>query len=287
MIGLLTDCFFALSVTIAGHTVSPTSFEHEVLVRAFRASHQGYSSDELLVRDELLEAFLGQVEMQLQRELSEAEQREAVLSLLRLRKSGRLGVKTTKRARGVGGSSSIGEIAARVVCDRHRVSLDYLFADPNLRRAFNSEARLIAADVELEQARRSALGLRKKRALKPELVLRVAEWNRTIQTMTVQQARIALDEKSISDGPGIYLFRDESGYLYIGEAKNIYDRIGEHLSGSDRASLAQYLAEKSGPDITLELHLFDKQSPASSVSMRRAYESELIRSRNPKFNVRP
>jgi hypothetical protein len=39
--------------------------------------------------------------------------------------------------------------------------------------------------------------------------------------------------------------------------------------------------------VTIELHIFPKTSPARKLTVRRAYESELIRSREPKFNVRP
>ena len=96
----------------------------------------------------------------------------------------------------------------------------------------------------------------------------------------------ARDKTRIPASPGIYIFRDESGYLYVGEAANLRRRLREHLSTSDRLALADFLDAKAG-EVTVEMHIFRPDSPASQARMRRAYESELIASRRPKFNVRP
>ena len=87
--------------------------------------------------------------------------------------------------------------------------------------------------------------------------------------------------------PGIYIFRDESGYLYIGESSNLRLRVEKHLDHSDRKSLAHYLWENGNKKITVELHAFDPESKAKDKTVRRAYESELIRSREPRFNITP
>jgi hypothetical protein len=73
----------------------------------------------------------------------------------------------------------------------------------------------------------------------------------------------------------------------VGEASNLAARLTEHVGGSDRESLADYLAGDEADQVTVELHIFPSTSPAKRVTVRRAYESELIRSRGPKFNVRP
>jgi excinuclease UvrABC nuclease subunit len=85
----------------------------------------------------------------------------------------------------------------------------------------------------------------------------------------------------------VYLFRSASGYLYVGEAANLAARLQVHIEGSDQTSLAEYLANDDAEAISVELHIFPADSPASRVAVRRAYESELIRSRQPKFNIRP
>ncbi|MEL6895715.1 MAG: GIY-YIG nuclease family protein, partial [Planctomycetota bacterium] len=160
--------------------------------------------------------------------------------------------------------------------------------------------------------RRAMLRLRKTRALKPELVLRVANWERKVVTLSLSQAVADLFASSDSAKnearqeriprlPGIYLFRDSTGYLYIGEAANLRTRLTTHLTESDRPGLADYLGRVGGlnqdreesltgvkrQQISVELHIFAKDSPAKKVAIRRAYESELIRSRRPTLNVRP
>ena len=61
--------------------------------------------------------------------------------------------------------------------------------------------------------------------------------------------------------------------------------MAEHLEESHNPSLASYLKSETGA--TVELHSFDPKSRAKEVRVRRAYESELIRSRKPRFNVLP
>jgi excinuclease UvrABC nuclease subunit len=133
--------------------------------------------------------------------------------------------------------------------------------------------------------RRAALALRKSRRLRPELVTRVAQWDR--QVLAWDAARLRADTTLAPTGPGVYLFRDATGYLYIGEAANLRRRLAEHLDQSDRQSLAHYLSSQGIDQVTVEVHAFDPQSGAKSKELRRAYESELIRSRQPRFNVAP
>ncbi|WP_250928843.1 GIY-YIG nuclease family protein [Aporhodopirellula aestuarii] len=218
----------------------------------------------------------------------EAEvQTAALLSLLRLRKTGKLQVPATRRNHvDVSPWIDTAEIAIRTVLDRHQVSIDVVMCDPRLRSELQAEAAAIDDDAPPERIRKAVLKLRKVRQLRPELVLRVADWQTQVLTMAFDD--INLEE--LPDSPGVYLFRSEQGYLYIGEAANLSARIAEHLGGSHNRGLAKCLAQAGGegqPPITLELHVFAKDSPGKRVLMRRAYESELIRSREPKFNLRP
>jgi excinuclease UvrABC nuclease subunit len=87
--------------------------------------------------------------------------------------------------------------------------------------------------------------------------------------------------------PGVYLFRDKSGYLYIGEAGSLRTRVSKHLDHSDRKALAHYFWHEGITDVVVELHVFDPDSAAKKSGARRAYESNLIDKRNPRFNIRP
>ena len=253
------------------------------IAEAFRETSNGFSTDELMIRNALRSNFLSKLGISTGGE----DERDAILRLLQLRKSGKLNVKATRR--GPPADEKIfatAEIAARVLIDRHRVSLDTILADPRLLAELQAEAMKIDRDVDAYSICKAVLSLRKRRSLKPELVLKVANWDREITTHSLTEIERMLSDGELPDLPGVYLFRASEGYLYVGEAKSLAKRLTEHLSGSDRKSLAAVLA--SDPtSISVELHRFPKDSPARNVSVRRAYESELIRSRNPKLNVRP
>ena len=257
----------------------------EQILQAFAKTSRGFSSDELLLQDEIRDEFLAAVS---DKELDTATERETLLRLLGLRKAGKLTVRATKRGKPVAdGVAPVAEIACRVVTDRHRVTSDTMLADPPLRAELQKEAEKIAPGIDAYSVRKSVLQLRKKRALKPELVLQVARWDRQVRTYTLTKLRDALKADSIANQPGIYLFRNRDGYLYIGEAKRLADRLEQHLLGSHSRSLSEYLSGDDAENVTVELHIFAEDSPAKETLVRRAYESELIRSRKPSFNVRP
>jgi predicted GIY-YIG superfamily endonuclease len=255
----------------------------EVVRRAFREVHDGWSTDEVLVRDDLNQAFLREC----QRQLPHVPAAELNWALLNLRKSGGLGPVVTRQRRDRHDAyQHAAEIAARLLYDKSQLTVDRVICDLSHRKKFDRIANEIAPQVSTYLLRKAALGLRKKRALRPELVLRVADWDRDVRTLSA--ARILADPRTVPPKPGVYLFRDRTGYLYIGESGNLQSRVNQHLDDSDRLSLARYLREQVTVDeLTIELHVFDAHSPARREVVRRAYESELIGSRNPRFNVRP
>lgn len=251
---------------------------------AFSRSSGGYSTDELLITDQRRKEFFVALAGTGEPELSDDDRREALLTLLRLRKAGKLKSKTIHRGQpSEPAVRPAAEIAARVVTDRHRITTDTLLADPRYLRELQVEAEKISPSASAYQIRKAVLVLRKTRQLKPELVLQVAVWGRRVESMTLAEARAA----ELPTNPGVYLFRDATGYLYIGEAASLRPRLTSHLSGSDRLQLAEYLGDQTKGEVSLELHIFDRDSPTKQLRVRRAYESELIRSRTPRFNVRP
>ena len=254
-----------------------------VVKRAFELAHQGYSSDEVLLDDTLNQAFLAAC----QKQMPGLRPLDCNWALLNLRKAGQLGsVPTTQRRRSeTEPVLPIAEMAARSVLDQHAVSIDQMLADPELRAAFEQRVREIASDTDLYLARKAVFRLRKSRRLQPELITRIADWNRQILRLTVQQIRD--DFACVPDRPGIYIFRDSSGYLYIGQSEDLRTRMESHLTESSSAGLAHYLTEQPADQIQVELHVFPRDSRMKEVRIRRAYESELIRSRKPRFNILP
>jgi len=254
----------------------------EVVRESFREVHGGFSADEVLVRDDLNAAFIARC----RKSLPDADETRLNWTLLNMRKAGRLDVPATRRTvLRHDEYLHAAEIAARLMYDKYELSTDRVLCDPRRRQEFDEAAQAVFPGASAYRLRRAALYLRKARRLRPELVLRVAQWDKKVVTISADAA--ARDAKRVPESPGVYIFRDSTGYLYIGESANLRRRITDHLDDSDRKSLAHYFHRSGIRAVTLELHVFDPDSEAKLTSMRRAYESELIRSRKPRLNIAP
>ena len=257
----------------------------DVVVNAYRDVHNGWSVDEVLLQDDLNLAFVEHC----QRTLPDARPADLRWKLLNLRKAGKLkSIPVTRRRNDRHeGYRHLAEIAARLVQDKYAVTTDRMMCDPKCRAEFNRQSAILAAETDLYLMRKAAFGLRKARQLRPELVARVADWQREIVTYSIRDLSLR-GADTLPEGPGIYIFRDNTGYLYIGESSNLRKRVAQHLNDSDRLSLGHYLRKEANADtLTVEVHSFPNTSRARLVMVRRAYESELIASRKPRFNVRP
>ena len=259
-----------------------------IVSTAFAATHDGWSSDEVLVNPELNRKFIEECQRQLADAAKDVTETQLNWKLLNLRKAKKLPAKVTRRSHDKHDAyRHAAEIAARSMEDKHRQNIDRVLCDPELRAEFDEMASRLAPETEARLLRKAALGLRKARRLKPEFVVRVADWGREITSSPLGELQVNI--ATVSDGPGVYVFYDSTGYLYIGEAENLRRRLAEHLDDSDRLSLAEHLHDQGDESnrISVEIHAFKADSKARLASMRRAYESELIKSRKPRFNVRP
>ena len=264
-------------------TLDPSRLK-TVVAEAFAATHQGFSADEVILQTELNKPFIAACQSQ----LPDTDAAQFNWTLINLRKAGKLPAITSRRNKISNVSPEakhVGEICARVVMDRHGVSIDRVMTDPKLRDDFDASAKKMSADIDLYQARKAAFRLRKTRQLKPELITRIADWGRVVTEYRADE--LADDTNVLPESPGIYLFRDTSGYLYIGEAIDLRKRLTQHLDESDRKALGNYLTQQGSEGIIVEVHTFATGSRIKEIGVRRAYESELIRSREPRFNVRP
>lgn len=286
---LIASCVMFVSRSGAQSTsVSLSRDLDKIVSSAFSATHNGWSADEVLVNPELNKKFIEECQRHLTNATKEVKESQLNWKLLNLRKAKKLTAKVTRRSHSKHDTyRHAAEIAARSMEDRHRQNIDRVLCDPKLRAEFDKLALRLAPETEAMLLRKAALGLRKARRLKPEFVVRVADWGREITTAPIDELQANIE--TISEGPGVYVFYDSTGYLYIGEADNLRRRLATHLEDSDRQSLAKYLKEhgEESETISVEIHAFDSDSKARLASMRRAYESELIGSRKPRFNVRP
>ena len=281
-------CAPAQSLLVGQETATFTSASklsrdaNDLIVKAFQATHDGWSSDEVILNDELNLAFIKAC----QKTLPGVSETDLNWRLMNLRKAGKLKIPSTKSNRtSVVDVSHIAEMAARTMHDRYSISTDQVMATPKYRLEFNSIAASIDSDIDLYRVRKAAFRLRKARKLRPELITRIADWGREIKSFSVREI---LDKpKSVPSRPGIYIFRDPTGYLYIGQTDDLQERLKSHLDESHNIALAKYLGQKDLDGITIEVHSFDPESKAKKTMVRRAYESELIASRKPRFNIQP
>jgi len=295
----------------------PSDFEEEICVKAFSETHRGYSSDELLLRDDLRQYFTQRCQA-LAGPQHSASVDQWCRFLLHVRKSGGQLPKTTRRAsRNAGALSSTAptskdtalstpapkdpaptrpaysageilaaaEIAARRLSDELHQNADAILTDTVARRYFDKIALSVTPRASVYSLRKAALRLRKSRRLEPELLARVTDWKLTIQERAVTEVRKNPD--IVPRRPGIYVFRDSTGYLYIGQASDLRRRLAEHVDDSDRDSLRDYLKKSCSEQVQVELHVFERGSPGEQLAIRRAYESELIRTRSPRLNLAP
>ncbi|GAB5494992.1 MAG: excinuclease ABC subunit C [Phycisphaerales bacterium] len=253
----------------------------DLIRQAFAETHSGYSSDVLLVDDELRDQFVDRAIM-----LEAAESEETALwRLLTLRKSKNLNIPATARKK-VGSHSDYryaSEIAARLIEDQYDLNLDRAFCKADARAAFDAECARMRGDAPF-RLRLAALGLRKSRQLRPQITDALTREHKSVSVLNVD--RVQQEPDSVPKEPGLYVFRDcSAGYLYIGEAGNLCKRVTKHVDHSDNKNLARFLWDNGYQDVSVELHSFPTWQPARQSSIRRSIEREMIQSQKPLFNV--
>ncbi len=285
---LMVFVMFLIGTAKFGVTADDTSTRpaEQAVIAAFERTSSGWSCDEVLLDDHRRERFLKECLL----EYPQGSETMFCEALLRVRKrGGKLPPATARDTRRSVDLDAIAEIAARRVQDELDVHTDRLLVDPIVRRSFDNYCKQMLDNADLYVLRKTAINLRKARRLEPELVSRVTEWRREIREYSIEQLRA--DFGGIPSRPGVYLFRDKSGYLYIGQAQDLQIRLRKHLDQSDRRALAAYLEvptlTRNDSKVVIELHIFGPGSPGEELRMRKAYESELIRSRQPRFNLAP
>lgn len=201
------------------------------------------------------------------------------LCLLNLRKSGDLkGVKSRKTVvKNQDEYRFASEIAVRFLERKYQVSLDAILCDPDLASEFDAIATQLAPGFTVFQYRWSALNLRKKSCLRPEILGRVVRVD-SIEVRAVKELKL----EQLPTRPGLCLFFTPNAVLYVGECRDLRKRLGKHLDHSDNKGLARWLWEHGNVDLHVEYHVLPN---GLTTREHKAMEVELIRSRNPLFNI--
>jgi len=249
----------------------------DILVQAFDAVSDGYSSDRVVADPRFNQRFIAECRRRgLQDAIADLNR-----ALLNLRKRGALAGRARAKRTHLPDAEEYrfaAEIAARFLERRDEISLDQIICDPDRAAEFDEVAQRIAPGYSPIQYRWAALALRKAKKLEPELVARIAP---PIQVINLRVSEIAAEELPVSQG--LYLFFAADQLLYVGETENLRKRLKKHLEHSDNKGLARWIWEFGIEKLHLEMQILEAKT---ETRVRRALELELIRSRQPIFNIK-
>jgi predicted GIY-YIG superfamily endonuclease len=247
------------------------------LVQAFDAVSDGFSTDRVVADPAFNQRFIAECRRHgLQDSIADLNR-----ALLNLRKSGALAGRARSKRTHVPDADEYrfaAEIAVRFLERRDEISLDQIICDPDRVTEFDDVAQRIAPGYSPLQYRWAALGLRKAKKLEPELVGRIAP---PIHVTNLRVSEIASEDLPVSQG--LYLFFAADQLLYVGETENLRKRLKKHLEHSDNKGLARWIWEFGIEKLHLEMQILEDKT---ETRVRRALELELIRSRQPIFNIK-
>lgn len=247
------------------------------IIEALDAASDGYSSDRVVADPELNRCFISECRL---RGLEDSA-KDLNRALLNLRKAGGLtGRPRAKRTHFHNEDEYrfASEIAARFLERRDGISLDSIICNPDSVSEFDKVAARIVPGYSPLQYRWAALGLRKKKKLTPEIIGRIAPPENVIN---IPINEIVPDE--LPTFQGIYLFISTDQLLYVGETENLRKRLKKHLEHSDNKGLAHWIWEYGTESLHIELQILKS---GTKTAVRKAIELEMIRSRQPIFNIK-
>lgn len=203
---------------------STEGLTHETVVDAFNATHDGYSTDWVIVETQLNGRFLDKCKSLGLRHAAWVLNH----TLMNIRKTTKYSARLKKATKRSGFSdyddyAFASEIAVRTLQRTEGVTLDRILCDPALRSRFDELARQLAPNQPEIKLRCAALNLRKTHRLKP-LPRNVTEYD-LVAAGPVRK----VDLSTIAPLPGTYVFYDINRPIFAGETENLHKRISTHL----------------------------------------------------------
>ena len=222
---------------------SSEGLKYEVVVDAFNATHDGYSTDWVIVEPTCNARFLDKCKS-LGLRHGPWVLNHALMNIRKTRKySARLN-KATKRS----GFSDYddyafaSEIAVRTLQRTEGVTLDRMLCDPAIRERFDELARQLAPAQPVIKLRCAALNLRKTHRLRP------MPPNTTEYDLVAAGPLRRVDLSMIAALPGTYVFYDINRPIYAGETENLHKRIEMHL----KSGLPKWLQADAEENLVLK-----------------------------------
>ena len=247
---------------------------NRLIAEAFHEVRNNYSTDRVLADPDLNAAYISACR---DRGITDSP-KDLNRRLINSRKAGKLGKLNSKRTQFDDSEYRFAaEIAVRHLERRDQITLDDILVDPDLAKEFDEICEDIAPSFSSLRYRWSALSLRKSRKLTPEII------SHAIPSCDVLLFNIdSLEIDNIPTQSGIYCFFSDKETLYVGEASSLRARLKKHLDHSDNKLLARWIWEHGVEGLAIELHVFGEEV---TTKIRKALETEMIRSRKPTFNV--
>ena len=232
----------------------------DIVLAAFLETRNGFSADKVIADPALNATFIAACHQR----GTTASPSELNRCLYNLRKVRALeDHPTTKRIRLKNQDSYrfAAEIAARYLEQKEKTTLDRIICDPSLAAEFDRLAQAIVPGFSGFEYRFTALSLRKRRGLRPEIVSRVMA---ATQVTVFPVASLDINQIPRSQGIYIFFFKNE-GNLYLGEARNLRERLRKHLEHSDRKELARWLWDRGSSDLFVEIHVLPDETTTTQI----------------------
>jgi hypothetical protein len=172
------------------------------------------------------------------------------------------------------------EIAVQSLSEKYNISLDKILCDPSIAKEFDHNVLSIVHDpVSLEltplKIRWAALGMRKKQTK----IKKYAETLERVSKLPSEGIPVTIANcKEMPSDPGIYLLRTPQESLYVGETRNLCQRIDFQVCESS-------FAFWDNPKEEIEI-LYEALPEGKSQKFREANQSILIGRLNPIGNYK-
>jgi hypothetical protein len=263
--------------------LTPDKSRDAAIIEAFKSIHGGYSVDHVLADPALAGRFVA-----LAQELGVNAPPVLInRRLLRIRKAGQLGVKTTVEDRRDLHMCLIpAELAFAQLTYRHDASYDDLLADPEIGAAFDALALKIGQGGDVVDYRLAALHLRKNiRSRRADEGKKLANFG--ISDLTPRWralgpiARVRQDE--VPEAEGIFALSEPNRYLYLTKYPNMREGVELFRNPAMLAAVGNSFWTPSLDSISLQLI---HRENASGVTLR-LLELKSLEVYRPIFNLLP
>lgn len=216
---------------------------YEAVVDAFNATHEGYSTDWVIVEPTCNARYLSKC-----RSLGLRHSPWTLNhTLMNIRKTATHSARLNKATKRSGFSdydeyAFASEIAVRTLQRTEGVSLDRMLCDPAIRERFDELAQQLAPTQPVVKLRCAALNLRKTHRLRP-----IAR-NTTEYDLVAAGPLRRVDLSMIAQLPGTYVLYDINRPIFAGETENLHKRIELHL----KSGLPKWLEADTEEELVLK-----------------------------------